>query len=262
MLDALLTAFTSKLSEDPRIVGVLVAGSLAEGRDDRFSDLDLIVVSNDHDHRTMLEQRREIAGRLGELVAAFTGEHVGEPRLLISLYAFDGGDGVFHVDLKFVTPSDLSTRVDEPSILYDPTGVCAKALAQGQGVWPERSPQWFEDRAWIWLHYGAGRLGRGERLEAASMLDWFRAQVLAPMAARNAGQPQRGLRRIEQVAPLAAASLSETLTGSDTRSLWQAFEKAAALYMSWRRVYPPERFDERAEKLVLNYIDQLRSEAP
>ena len=262
MLETLLATFTARISEDHRVLGVLVAGSFAAKRLDRFSDLDLVIVSNDADHRPLLSDSRDFAGRLGDLLAAFTGEHVGEPRLLICLYAVEGGDGLAHVDLKFVTPSDLATRVDDPVVLYDPTGVCAATLAQTQAVWPERSPQWFEDRAWIWLHYGAARLGRGERLEAASTLDWFRSQVLAPMAARNAGKPQRGVRRLEEVVPTEAARLSEPYAASDAESLWQAFERAAADYVSWRAAYPPGRFSRRAEELVLKYIAQLRTEKP
>ena len=43
-------------------------------------------------------ERRTIAESCGGLLAAFTGEHVGEPRLLICLY----GPPLAHVNLKFV----------------------------------------------------------------------------------------------------------------------------------------------------------------
>jgi hypothetical protein len=63
-------------------------------------------------------------------------------------------------------------------------------------AWPERSP---EERAWIWLHYGATKLQRGELFEAMGMVAFFREQVLGPMINRRLGRPQRGVRKIEQM---------------------------------------------------------------
>lgn len=58
---------------------------------------------------------RELAGTLGHLLHAFTGEHVGEPRLLICLY----GPELLHVDLKFVTLEMLTQRVEGASgVIY------------------------------------------------------------------------------------------------------------------------------------------------
>ena len=61
-----------------------------------------------------MTQRRELAGTLGHLLHAFTGEHVGEPRLLICLY----GPELLHVDLKFVTLEMLTQRVEASSVIY------------------------------------------------------------------------------------------------------------------------------------------------
>ena len=46
-----------------------------------------------------IAERRDFAERLGPLLAVFSGEHVGEPRLLICLY----GPPLLHVDLKYIT---------------------------------------------------------------------------------------------------------------------------------------------------------------
>ncbi|HZV85792.1 MAG TPA: nucleotidyltransferase domain-containing protein, partial [Brevundimonas sp.] len=118
MLDAFRKTAVARLSLDRRILGVLMTGSLASGAADRFSDLDLVVVVSPDDNASMMADRRAIAAGLGDLLSCFTGEHVGEPRLLICLYKVDGGDGVIHVDLKVITPDDLAARVDEPIVLY------------------------------------------------------------------------------------------------------------------------------------------------
>ena len=51
---------------------------------------------------------------LGRPVRRLTGEHVGEPRLLICLY----DSPLLHVDLKFMSIADIEKRVDEPVGAY------------------------------------------------------------------------------------------------------------------------------------------------
>lgn len=243
-----------KFSADPRIGGVLLTGSLAVGQADRFSDLDLIVVVRDEAYAEVMAERPAFAAILGDLLASFTGEHVGEPRLLICLYAMPIGDGLLHVDLKFVQAADLVMRVDEPLVLYDPDGLCAGVLSKTEAIWPERDPQWFEDRFWIWLHYAAARLARGERFEALSTVNWIREQVLAPLAARRAGVPQRGLRHIESGAPASIRSLDATVSLNDSHGLWNALNQCAGLYLDLRSDALPSLVRSEAEQRVRTYL--------
>ncbi len=92
-----------------------------------------------------MSERRGIAESIGGLLAAFTGEHVGEPRLLICLY----GPPLVHVDLKFVTLEDMRSLVERPRLQWarEPSKV-QECLDVADVAWPNRSPQWFEDRAW------------------------------------------------------------------------------------------------------------------
>lgn len=73
------------LETDDKVVGLAVAGSWLTNELDEFSDLDLILVT-----------KQKIAGnkclmvnyakKLGDFLSGFTGEHLGEPRVLICLY--------------------------------------------------------------------------------------------------------------------------------------------------------------------------------
>ncbi len=45
---------------------------------------------------------------------------------------------------------------------------------------------------WIWLHYAATKLARGELYEAIGMLAFFREQVLGPLIYRRAWQKPAG----------------------------------------------------------------------
>src|SRR5713226_9429899 len=85
----------AELSKDPRIAGVAAAGSWLTAMDE-YSDLDLVIGVYPEHERAVSIERTAIAARCGDLLAAFTGEHVGEPRLLICLY----GPPLLHVDLK------------------------------------------------------------------------------------------------------------------------------------------------------------------
>lgn len=104
-----------RFAADRRFVGVAAAGSWAENSMDEFSDLDLIVAVEPESFEQVMSERQSIAASLGELLAAFTGEHVGEPRVLICLY----DSPLLHVDLKFLSITDVEKRVDQPVVLWE-----------------------------------------------------------------------------------------------------------------------------------------------
>lgn len=160
---------------------------------DEFSDLDLIVVAEPDKHAEVLRERDEIARELGTCLAGFTGEHVGEPRVLIALY----DEPLLHVDLKFVSLADVHVRVEEPAVLWERDGRVTAAITQGTGAYPKPNIAWIEERFWIWMHYGAQKIGRGEIFEAVDMINYLRSGVLAPLALQRAGARPQGGRRIE-----------------------------------------------------------------
>jgi predicted nucleotidyltransferase len=132
------------LSADPRIHSVLAGGSMVHGGMDEFSDLDFVVVVEEHAYPEVLASRMEMARRLGPLLSAFTGEHVGEPRLLICLYGLE----LLHIDLKFVTLADLYRLVERPVVLWSRDRAAVEAtLDRADIAWPNRDPDWFEARA-------------------------------------------------------------------------------------------------------------------
>lgn len=232
-VDALVAA----VAADTRLAGLLAGGSYVHGGFDAHSDLDFVILVEDAHYPVVMAGRERFAASLGQLLSAFTGEHVGEPRLLICLY----GPPLLHVDLKFATADDLDRRVERPAVLFarDPDAVRAR-LDRAHIAWPERSPDWFERRAWIWLHYAAAKLRRGELLEAIGMLAFFRDRVLGPMLHRRAGRPQRGVRRIEQAGDAASASLAATLASHDADAVGAALEAASELYLELRADLPPD----------------------
>ncbi|QDZ13107.1 nucleotidyltransferase domain-containing protein [Devosia ginsengisoli] len=230
-----LDALIKKLAKDPRFDAVLAGGSMVHGGFDAFSDIDLVLVVRDDVYAQVMAERGDIARDQGGLLAAFTGEHVGEPRLLICLY----GPELLHVDLKFVILSDLTRLVERPLILWarDAAAVSG-ALDRARIAWPDRAPQWFEDRAWTWLHYAAVKLQRGELFEAIGTIAFFRDAVLGPMLHRRAGRPQRGVRKLEQAG--IAQALLPTVATHGTQSVAAGLTHAMRLYLELRADQPPE----------------------
>lgn len=172
---------------EPRIVGVAVGGSYLSNTMDEFSDLDLIVVAEPADQAAVMTSRDQIARSLGPLLVSFTGEHVGEPRLLICLY----GPPLLHVDLKFVAVTDLARRVEDPAVLWERSSRLTEALKAGSAVYPTPSLEWIEERFWVWIHYGAGKIARGELFEAVDFISFLRVNVLGPLCLLRSGARRR-----------------------------------------------------------------------
>jgi predicted nucleotidyltransferase len=247
MLDRIVAA----LRDDERIDALLGGGSLVTGGFDAHSDLDLIVVVRTDAHAAVMAERLEFAASLGVLLSAFTGEHVGEPQLLICLF----GPPLIHVDFIFLTLADLDDLAERPVILWpSAAGVLARRLEAARIRPSGRSPQWFEERAWLWLHYGATKLLRGEYFEAIATLDFFRERVLGPLLQRSAGKPQRGVRRVEEVAD-APARLRPTLAGYDRAAIARALKASAALYVELRTAEPPPVLTAHMPRLLLEFMD-------
>lgn len=240
---------------DERMVGMAVAGSIAESRADEFSDVDLVVAIEPACFTSVMAERDSIAASLGNLAAAFTGEHVGEPRLLICLY----DDPAVHVDLKFVPLAEAVPVVDNPVLIWDRNGRMEAVLRQREGGYPRPDVQWIEDRFWVWVHYLAGKIARGELFEAIEGLSFLRVTVLAPLGLMRLGLVASGVRRLEEKAPDLAVALVTTLADHDRDSLWMALEAAIGLYHDFRTGFPAEiTLRGRAEAVALRTVRELR----
>ena len=224
------------LQADARLEGLAAGGSFVSGGMDEQSDLDLVVVVQGEHASGVLEHGADLARRLGPLLAAFVGDHVGEPRLLICLY----GPPLLHVDLKFVSTEELAPRSDDPRVLWDRRGRVRAALARTHATAPSPHFQWIEDRFWVWVHYLADKITRRELLEVVDGLTFVRSRVLGPLILAGAHAAPYGVRRIEAYAPHEADRLRATVPTPDVASCEAALRATVALYTELRdRVAPP-----------------------
>jgi predicted nucleotidyltransferase len=249
---ALIASAIATTQADPRIVGLTLGGSAATGTMDEFSDLDFVVVCRDEDQQELLHNAPSIAAKIGPLLASFTGEHVGEPRLLICLY----GPPARHVDLKFVAERDLDDRVEDGRILWQRDGALDAAHRRKPAVWPSANPQWIEDRFWIWIHYGATKIGRGELFECLDVLAFLRGVVLGPLIAERRGYRANGMRRIETTAPDLVPALEATVGDHTRQGCIDAIHAAVDLYQALRDDAGIER-RARAESASLTYLAEI-----
>lgn len=216
--------------DDKSIVGVAVAGSWLTNEIDEFSDLDLILVTVEQvagDKQQMIRY----ASAYGKLLSAFTGEHVGEPRLLICLY----DDPLLHVDIKFLTLSEFGERIETPTILFDTDSQLKNIVQQTEVKFPYPDYQWIEDRFWIWIHYALLKIGRGEYFEALDFLGYLRMVVLGPLLHIKNGNLPRGVRKVEtQLQSEDFKQLKSTVAQLDKQSLMHALGNAVELYCALR----------------------------
>jgi hypothetical protein len=236
---------------DERIRGVALGGSAVGGAIDAFSDVDAVIVCADDALADLLAAGPAFAGGLGPLLAAFTGEHVGEPRLLVCLF----GAPLLHVDLKFVGVSDLPRRIEDPVVLWERDGAVTAALDRSPAVWPSPDAQWIEDRFWVWIHYAAAKVGRGELFECLDSLAAIRALVLGPLLAQRAGQRPQRVRRLEQQVPEWVPALRATIGNHSAAGCVEALRAAIALYRGLRE--PGVRRCEEAEAASVAYLDTM-----
>ncbi|MUG64695.1 oxalate:formate antiporter [Paenibacillus campinasensis] len=245
-----------QIQDDERFVGVLAAGSMAKNSMDQFSDLDLILVYLPTFKTDIMRNRLHIASQFGHLLSGFTGEHVGEPRLLICLY-----HGPLHVDFKFVTMEEINDGVETPIVVWQRDSSLEQLLNQIQFSYPLPDVQWIEDRFWVWVHYAATKLGRGELFEVISFLSFVRETVLGPLILMQHNSLPNGVRKIERHAPELIEELEETVPVHEKESCYNTIKSSISLYLYLRRYYESDiQIKLEAQQVSIKYLEEVYEE--
>ena len=245
---------TEALEKDGRFLGLAIAGSRVSNEMDEFSDLDLVVVCEDGTVPDLLGMR-EVAGSLGSLVSSFTGEHVGEPTLLICL--FDAGR-IIHVDIKFGTLEEIRNRPYDPIVVWERESALSNILASSDATPIAPNPQWIEDRFWTWVHYAALRLGRADLFALVGFLGFIREQVLGPLALHAGGFLPYGVRKVEKYLPEFSCRLQETVPAYDVNSCYLAVLASINIYRELRANLPDGVIvNEQAETASVCYLKEV-----
>ncbi len=250
-----ITTAVEQIQQDPYAVGLAAGGSWASGDMDAYSDLDLVVVTTQKIAPEVTDMQ-QYAARFGPMLASFRGDHVGEIRLLIVLYE----TSLLHVDIKFLLPDEFHDRVEDPTILWERDQTLTQIMEQSTAKYPPFDFQWAEDRFWIWAHYAAVKIGRGEYFEAIDFLAFVRNAVLGPMLhLKNSGLP-RGVRRAETMFNShELTQLRRTVATPDRATLLSSLWEVTYLYESLRDELTPDTFPKNraAQAAVTRYLSTL-----
>ncbi|GAC16366.1 aminoglycoside 6-adenylyltransferase [Aliiglaciecola lipolytica] len=249
-----IRSLVTLISADGRFVGISLSGSGSENKLDRFSDLDIVLAISTTHVTQVMKERKMLAKQMGKLLTCATGEHVNEPRLLICL--FDDVEPL-HVDLKFVSIEDAHQRVDNPLVLWEVDNVLTNTYQHDEGHYPINPPQWYEDRFWIWIHYGASKIARGELYEAIDLVSFIRQVVIGPIAMANNGFEPNGVRKIENKLPLLAKQLNSTITPREKMPLFNALRTLVEIYISLRQANLSQlELRDAAQQVALSYLQK------
>jgi predicted nucleotidyltransferase len=246
------------LEKDKEVIGLAVGGSWLTNEIDEYSDLDLILVTKkkvSDDKNKMLE----FAERMGDFLSGFTGEHVGEPRVLICLY----DKPLLHVDIKFLTLAELDHRVETPHILFDRDGEIKAAFEQSKEKFPVPDYQWIEDRFWTWVHYTLLKIGRGEYFEAFDFFGFLRMVVFGPLLHIKNGNLPRAVRKVEvELNENDFADLKTTIPEYEKKSLLKSLRNSVKLYRNLRESLFDESIKRQSEteKKVMEYFEIIEKQ--
>ncbi len=245
----------SIVQSDPSVIGLAVAGSWISNEMDEYSDLDLVLITK-YKIAGNKDKMLDTARRFGDLVSGFTGEHVGEPRVLICLY----DNPLLHVDIKFLTPDEFRERIENPVILFEREGQLSRILHSTVASWPQPDFQWIEDRFWTWIHYAALKIGRGELMEAYDFLSFLRMTVLSPLLQVKNNRNVRGLRKVEtELSASDLENLKITIAQYNRDSILKALDNTISIYKNLRRKLYDDKvvLQSRAENLSTAYLKKV-----
>jgi hypothetical protein len=217
--EALLATASQTFSSSLDVVGVFLAGSLAAGTADAYSDIDLRVVVRAERHAWFVERRREFPKAWPGFL--FNEWLPGAQHCVSHFRPFNKID-IFYYSADTLHPSPWYTL--PVKILHDPDGILADLVDRSKGLEFEISEDQVDhaiSKGLAAAHEAYRRIHRGELLYAQTLLDEFRYQIMraddllfdrTPQAALRAKFDQRG-------SPTVMAALSTSFCSYDAGAL-------------------------------------------
>ena len=246
------------IKKDSNVIGLAAGGSFITNELDEYSDLDLVLIT-----KKMIAGNKEkminYAKSFGDFISGFTGDHVGEPRLLVCLF----DSPLLHVDIKFLTLPEFSDRVENPVVLFEKDNQLTKIITSTKAQWPQPDFQWLEDRFWTWVHYVAGKAARGEYFECIDGIDFIRSKVLAPLLQLKNKKRPRAMRKVETELTLSdLENLKITVAQYNKESILKALDNTVSIYKSLRRKLYADtiQLQTRAEKKSVEYLKRIKQD--
>lgn len=247
---------------DDRVAGVMLYGSLAEGRGDEFSDIDLNILAVPEHRTELLFQAPEAVRTFGDALFVFRADHLS-PTQIVAHYA-----NHVKLDLDFVLSGELGVYAERRHhrIFKDTTGELAivqersAALSDHYDVTPDQVLD-LNQRFWPWCYYAAAKATRGELWEARAGLEFIRGWTLTRLAAWLDDLPPMGYRRIEQrLSAQWLAGWEQTLAAPQREAILNGLASLVGLYLHLRQPLADHLgivFDRDAETAMVRRLLEL-----
>jgi len=174
------------------------------------------------------------------------------------------GSITFDTPPKFLTPDEFHHRVENPVVVWERNKQLTTIIENTISTWPYPDYQWIEDRFWVWIHYAALKIGRGELFEAFDFLGFLRMMVLGPLLHIKNGNQPRGVRKVEtKLATEDVEALTKTAAQLNAIALITALWKAIELYEDLRMHLFDSTIEQKTEaaKTVKAYLKEIEAKA-
>jgi predicted nucleotidyltransferase len=233
----LLERAFARLRDDAGAVGLVVGGSLAHGRADFYSDVDLYVVVRDGAFEEVFAERDPIAEAVGSPLFAFDVDPVpGGSTDHIVVY-----EGPVKFDFMYLRESDLEPHPKWVGcvVLKDTDGRVGAVVARSDALGPPRPSAKdlleLNQKFWTLCWYTFGKIVRGELWEALDGLHNIRSLTIVPLLDWAAERPHEGYRRLEDKLDAETASLlGATLSPLEPEALYEALRAEVGLFRGLR----------------------------
>jgi predicted nucleotidyltransferase len=234
---ALLERAVDCFSDDDRIAGIILGGSLAYGTADFYSDVDLYIIARGESFDTVFDEREAATLAIGYPLFRFAVDPIpgGSRDYIVTRL------GPVKLDLMYYRESEMlpAPKWAGCRVLKDMSGLMDDVLARSRDITPSApAPEVLlklDQRFWTLCWYVFGKIMRGELWEALDGIHTMRSDAILPMLDWMAGRPHEGYRRLERkLDPEITTRLASTLAPLEAGLLYDALQAAMALFRDLR----------------------------
>jgi len=209
---------------------LLVSGSLVGGDVDRYSDLDLIAVSESPSGCEAAIRAAIEAG--GDLIAFFTTSHLATHQSSIYYVAVERA--IVKLDIVYKDSSEPFEIPAASEIVSGDSHELVRATLHTNAGPPESELELIATKLAAWLWFSYARAARGEFFAAARSIDFSRENALLPLMLHRLGLPQDGHRKLENrlAEPLLQQLMMTYPSELNFDSIFEALAAMRSIFMS------------------------------
>jgi predicted nucleotidyltransferase len=260
MQETILQKVKSLVEKDPRFMGMWTVGSMATGKADKYSDLDLYLLVETSSYDQVYSERTSFAEKIGKILSTF---EVDWPNC--QLYGIILDDCV-EVDMCYCKPENL--EIFGPyKIVVDRKGNLQELLSKHTVSYETNMKKHLKEHidfaAYNLLH-AVNMLGRGEYWSSIRQIETLRKRIIGLIGLRTKTDVEEEYRKLESVVDNKLnESLQKTLCDYSVESIVQAVYATAALFKEEAENLCQKEdvpFPSDAFKRLLEYLAEIRLE--